>query len=163
MALGAATFTDLGGAVSDLFGSFADQYKAQGDRIEAANYRQAAAFADQNVIYTQWSTNIKEAQQDREITKTLGETTADVAGAGFAASGSSLDILRDSASQGALTKAVLGEQGLITEAGYQEQAASYRNMADAADMAAKAEDQAATGSLISGGIKALAGVATLFV
>jgi hypothetical protein len=162
MALSQSTFSDFGGAVSDLFGGFADQYKAAGDRIEAANYRLAAQFADKNVVYTQWSTSIKEFQQDRENAKSLGETTADVAGAGFAASGSALDILRDSAAQGALTKAVLGEQGLITEEGYKEQAQSYRNMADAADMAAKAEDQAATGSFIAGGIKAIASVATLF-
>jgi hypothetical protein len=162
MALGASTFSDLGGAVSDLFGGFADQYKAAGDRIEAANYRLAAQFADKNVVYTQWATDIKQHQEDRDTTKALGETVADVAGAGFAASGSALDILRDSAAQGALTRAVLGEQGLITEEGYKEQANSYRNMADAADMAAKAEDTAAEGSFISSGVKALAGVATLF-
>ncbi len=44
-----------------------------------------------------------------------------MAGAGLGESGSALDILRDSASQGALTKATLGQQGLINEAGYQEQ------------------------------------------
>jgi hypothetical protein len=151
----------IGGGVSDLFGAYADQYKAKGDEIEASNYRLAASFADQNVIFTQWSTAIKQAQETRDITKSLGETAADTAGAGFAASGSSLDLLRDSASQGALTKAVLGEQGLITEAGYQEQAQSYRNMADAADMAAKAEKTAAIGSDITGGIKIAAGLISM--
>jgi hypothetical protein len=42
---------------------------------------------------------------------------AQVAGDGFAASGSALDILRSSAAQGAIAKAVTGYQGLITEAG----------------------------------------------
>jgi hypothetical protein len=156
-----ATFSDVGTGVSDIFGGFADQTKAQGDRLEASNYRLAAQFADQNAVYTQWSTDIKEAQQTREITKSMGQTAADVAGAGFAAAGSALDILRESASQGALTKAVLNEQGLITQAGYKEQAASYNNMAQAADMAAHAEEQAATGSFIAGGIKTAAAIATL--
>jgi hypothetical protein len=45
--------------------------------------------------------------------------------------GSALDILRESASQGALTRAVTGEQGLSQEEGFHQQAASYRNMAAA--------------------------------
>jgi hypothetical protein len=57
-------------------------------------------------------------------------------------------------------KAVAGEQGLITEAYYKEQAASYANIA-AAGMAADAEDKAATGDTITGIIKGVAGVATL--
>jgi hypothetical protein len=58
-------------------------------------------------------------------------------------------------------KAVAGEQGLITEAYYKEQAASYANIAAAAGMAADAEDKAATGDTITGIIKGVAGVATL--
>jgi len=161
MALGQTTFSDLGGAVSDLFGGFGDKAKAAGYRIEAANYRLAAQYADKNAVYTEWSTRIKEFQQDRENAKSLGQTTADLAGAGFAESGSGIDILRESAAQGAMTKAVLQEQGLITEEGYRVQAQSYRNMAAAADMAAKAEEDAATGSFISGGIKLAAAAFTL--
>jgi hypothetical protein len=163
MALSNATFSDLGGAVSDLFAVKGYGYKKAGDLAEQKNYQLAAQFSDQNAVFTEWSTNIKEAQASREISKSLGETRADVAGAGFAESGSAIDILRDSASQGALTKAVLSEQGLITEAGYKEQAQSYRTMADAAGMAAKAEDTAATGAEISAGIKGVAAVASLFL
>jgi hypothetical protein len=152
--------SSIGGGVSDLFSGESDRAKAAGARYEEANYRLAAQFADQNAVFTQWSTDIKEAQASREITKSLGETAADVAGAGFAASGSALDILRESASQGALTKAVLSEQGLITQAGYKEQAASYNNMAQAADMAAHAEEKAATVADITGGIKIAAGIAS---
>ncbi len=57
-----------------------------------------------------------------------------------------------------MTKAVLGEQGLITEAGYQEQADSYRKMASAADIAIQVDKLAATGSFIAGGISAAAAV-----
>jgi hypothetical protein len=56
-----------------------------------------------------------------------------------------VDLLPDSAAQGALTKAVLGQQGLIEEAGYEEQAKSYALMAQASRMSADAEDKAATG------------------
>ena len=98
----------------------------------------------------------------RETMNTLGGQQADVAGAGFAASGSALDLLRDSASQGALTHAVLGQQGLITEAGYNEQAASYKIMQGAANDAGNAENNAATAAEITGGIKMIAGLASVF-
>jgi hypothetical protein len=91
----------------------------------------------------------------------MGQTTADTAGAGFATSGSSMDMLRESAQQGALTKAVIGEQGLIQEAGYKEQAQSYDTMASAATMAAGAEKTAATGDFIGGGMQAAAAIALL--
>ena len=49
-------------------------------------------------------------------------------------------MLRSSASQGALTRAVLGQQGLVTEAGYQEQAQSCQSMASAARAIAAGEE-----------------------
>ena len=162
MAFGNATFTDAGGAASDLFAGIGDKAKAQGDFAEASNYTLASNLATTNANFTQTSTAIKEAQQQRETTMTLGGQQADVAGAGFAESGSSLDLLRDSASQGALSHAVLGQQGLITEAGYQEQAQSYQTMATAATAAGNAENQAATFADITGAIKGVAAVASIF-
>jgi hypothetical protein len=58
--------------------------------------------------------------------------------------------MRDSASQGALVKAVGAEQGLITEEGYKVQAESYKNMGEAARIAADAEDDAADGFVCRG-------------
>jgi hypothetical protein len=116
----------------------------------------------QNEKFTETSTAIKEAQQQREMLGTLGGVHADVAGAGFAESGSALDIMRDSAAQGALTHAVLGQQGLIQEAGYKEQAQSYTNMEQAATQAGNAENQAATFADITGVIKGAAAVASIF-
>jgi hypothetical protein len=55
---------------------------------------------------------------DRQIYQTIGGQQAGTAGAGLAASGSPLDLLADSAGQGAFAKDVLAKQGLITEAGY---------------------------------------------
>jgi hypothetical protein len=152
------TFSDFGAATSDIFAGFAAGDKIKGDELEQQNYTQAAAFATQNEQFTAMSTGIKEAQQNREITQSIGRTQAQVAGAGFAESGSALDILRSSAQQGSIAKAVTSEQGQIAEAGYAEQAQSYTNMATAAGDAASAEKTAQTGDFVAGGISAVAGM-----
>lgn len=158
MALGASTFTAAGSAVNDLFGYFGEKAKAAGARSEASEYDLAAGLARQNSAFTKTSTEIKIEQEQRNIDKTIGTQQAGVSAGGFEQSGSALDILRDSARQGALTKAVLEQQGQITEAGYDEQAKSYDIMSSAATDAAKAYDFAAIGKLITGGLN-LAGAA----
>jgi hypothetical protein len=109
-----ATVSDAGGAVSDLFAAQGDLDKKQGDLIEQGMYQSDASLATQNAQFTQQSTAIKVAQQSRANFQSQSETEANVAGAGFANSGSSLDILANNASQGALTQQVLQQQGLIT-------------------------------------------------
>lgn len=161
MALGSGTFSAAGGAVDSLFSGFGHKAKAEGDLFEAKNYDLAAKLADQNALFTQQSTEIKEAQAQRSIYQTMGRTEADVAGAGLSASGSALDVMRDAASQGSLVKSVTSLQGQITEAGYKEQSQSYSNMAEAARAAADAENSAALGSYISAGIKGISALATL--
>jgi hypothetical protein len=155
------TFGDIAGGVSDLFAAQGDQAKQQNDYLEGQQYGEAADLATQNEQFTVTSTNIKEAQQAREATAAIGGVQADAAGAGFAQSGSALDILRDSASQSALSHAVIGQQGLITEAGYNEQAQADKLMQEAANNAGNAEGNASTFADITGGIKAIAGIATL--
>jgi hypothetical protein len=110
--------------ISDVFAGFGMEAKQQGDLLEQQNYLQAEKFANTEAEFTKQSTAIQEMQQSREISKSLGQTTADVAGAGFATSGSAIDLLRESAAQGAITKQVTQQQGNITEQGYREQAAS---------------------------------------
>jgi hypothetical protein len=144
MAFGSSTVTDIGGGVSDLFQASADKSKAQYDLAEGQEYTLASDLATQNAQFTQASTSIKETQINREETKALGTTTANQAGAGL--SGSGLDILRETASSGSIAKAAANQQGLITEAGYNEQAQSYNLMASAADQAASAEETAAKGA-----------------
>jgi len=162
MAFGTGTINSIGGAVESLFAASAHETKAKGLRIEAQNYDLASGYATKNAEFTETSTAIKQAQLDRDIFKTLGGISGDVAGAGFAASGSALDLLRDSAAQGALTKAVGAQQGLITEEGYRVQAETYTNMGKAALMAAEAEDNAALGSNISAAFKGASAVASIF-
>lgn len=171
MALSNSTFSNLGGAVSDLFAGLgasakgklqADglrltaagtrisaqstrlsaeslRTKARGDIAEADNYDLAAGLAQKNQEYTATSTRIQQAQLDRSVTQTLGGQRASVAAAGFANSGSALDLMRDSASQGALARGVLGQQGAITEAGFAEQAKSFQTMSAAGRATAASE------------------------
>lgn len=162
MAFGASTFSNIGGAVGDLFAADAHRSKAEGFRIESQNYDLASSLALQNEDFTRQSTDVKLTQLDRSIFRTIGGQQADVAGAGFSAGGSGLDLLRDSASQGALTKAVAGQQGLITEEGYKVQSQSFTNMSKAALVAADAEENAAKGSGITAALKGVAAIATLF-
>lgn len=183
MALSDKTFGYAGGAVSDLFGAFGAEkssglqaeglrLKAQGDLAEAGQYDLASTLANQNEKYTEASTAIQEAQQQRNTTMQVGGQQNAIAGGGLAASGSGLDILADSARQGALAQATLGQQGLITEAGYKEQADSYTLMANTARMTAAGEDDianktedagtfAAFGDVAGGLLKGAAAVATL--
>lgn len=154
-------FGSLGAGVSDLFAGLGAESKAAGDYAEAAEYNLAADWANKEAEYTKNSTAIQEMQESREISKSLGQTTADVAGAGFATSGSAMDLLRDSAQQGALQKQVTQVQGNITMQGYEEQAKSDEMMANAAVMAGNAEGKAATGDFIGAGIQAVAGIASM--
>lgn len=162
MAFGPGTINSLGGVASDLFAADAHRTKAKGLRLEAGNYDLASGYAEKNEKFTELSTSIKQTQTDRDIYKSLGGISADVAGAGFAASGSAIDIMRDSAAQGALVKAVGAEQGLITEEGYDVQAKTYATMGDAARLAASAEDKAADNAGITAAIKGVAAVASFF-
>lgn len=199
MALSSSTFSDIGGAASDLFAGFGAEaqgdlkakglnieaeglrLKAKGDLAEASEYDLASGLATQNSAYTRTSTAIQQMQQQRQNTLQIGQQRAQIAGAGFAASGSALDILADSARQGALATAVLGQQGLITEAGYQEQAQSYNLMASTARTTAAGEnqiagetdqlametkqaaDEQAKGDFIGAAVKGVAGIASLFI
>jgi hypothetical protein len=159
--LGASTFDAAGGAVKDLFAGNAANIKAKGNLLQAQQYDLAAELALKNKQFAETSTAIKEQQTQRQIETVVGQQQADVAAGGFASSGSALDLLRDSMSQGALTKAVAGQQGLIEEAGYQEQADSYKIMAQSARLAAEAEKTSGLGSYISAGFKAVTAIASL--
>jgi len=163
MAFGIGTISSIGSAASDLFSIGAHRTKAEGLRLEAGNYDAAAGFADENAEFTRVSTAIKQYQLDRNISQTIGGQAADVAGAGFAASGSALDLMRDSAREGELAKAVGAQQGLITEEGYKVQGQTYRNMGAAARLAAQSEDDAGDFAKFTAGIHAASAIASFFI
>lgn len=146
MAIGSSTASSIGGAVSDIFAASALRAKARGARMEAKEYDLARNLSLENAQFAETSTAIKEHQLQRSIEATVGQQQADIAANGFAASGTAIDLLRDSVAQGALTKAVAQHQGIIEEDAYKEQAASYALMSEAAQEAARASDKAATGA-----------------
>ncbi len=162
MAFGSGTINSLGSAAQSLFSADAHRTKAAGLRIEGENYDLAGEYAKKNAAFTETSTAIKQSQLDRSLYQTIGGQQADVAGAGFASSGSALDLMRDSAAQGALMKAVGAQQGLITEEGYQVQAKTYANMGEAARMAAQSEEDAADRAPWMAAIHGAAAVASIF-
>lgn len=162
MAFGSGTVNSFAGAAGDLFNAEAHRYKARGAQFEKENYDAAAEMADRNAGYTRWTTEVKEQQSERATFQGLGRVQSDVAGAGLKMSGSALDLLSESAANGVLAKEVLGTQGEITEEGYRVQAQSYRNMSDAANVAIEAENNAATGSTITAGLRGVAAVTSLF-
>jgi hypothetical protein len=162
LTLSSTAFTDLGGAASDLFAAEGTQYKIEGLQFEEQNYQAASQLALQNEQFTKTSTAIQQGQQERELYMGLGRTSAAVANAGLANSGSALDLLRESAQQGATTTAAIGQQGLITEAGYQEQSEAYANMASATQAAIKGEQESEIGNFAGGALKLAGAVASLF-
>lgn len=163
MALGTNTISNVGGAVQDLFNADAYKYKAQGAEFEKENYDLAAGLADQNAGYTEWTTGVKALMAERTTQQALGSGEAAIGNSGLKASGSSLDLLHESAANGQFAKEQAITQGNITEAGYQEQAQSYRNMSQAAQVAIDADNEAATGATISSAFKGAAAIASLFI
>jgi hypothetical protein len=113
--------------------------KAAGDVAEGQEYDLAAAFARKNEDYVNESAAIQSFQLDREIASSRGTAEATAGGAGLKESGSVVDILADSAAQGALAHTVLEKQAAISVAGYEEQAQSYDVMSATAKMAATGE------------------------
>lgn len=154
-------FDYAGGAVQDLFSSEGSKISAGGSRRAAAGYRRAGELATENLDYLGQSTNLKLLQADRSIYQTISSAEATISGNGLKASGSALDILRDSASQGELTKNIIGLQGNIDANAMKQQIASFGAQADQYDAAAEAADNASTGSMISGAIKGAAAIAQI--
>ncbi len=140
--------TDLGAAFSELGGGIGDLFSASGDKKAAKGYYQAAGYALKNVDLVKQSTALQETQAQREIYKVLGGQQADIAGAGLAASGSALDIIRSSAQQGALTKQLINYQGQITENGYEAEAASYIAQGQSLKAAAKGKTASGIGHIV---------------
>lgn len=131
--------------------SQADILQGQGDILEGQVYGQAASLAQLNAQYTERSTAIQESQAQRQLYMSLGSQAAAAGGSGSSGGGSAAAIMRNSAQQGALNAAVIQQQGLITEAGYQEQANAFQLQQQAAGVAAQAQQVAATGETQAAG------------
>jgi hypothetical protein len=162
----------------------ADILQGQGDILEGQTYGLASTLAQTNAAYTAQSTAIQESQAQRQLYMTLGTAAAAAGGSGSSGGGSAADIIRNSAQQGALNQSVIAQQGLITEAGYTEQANAYSIQQQAAGVAAQAQQasaegeteaagdyqkeadlfgESATGDFFSAALSGVAGVAQLFM
>lgn len=101
---------DFFGAAGDLvsgIGSFmGSNAAAKGAKDAAKSYANAARLS-------MASTSIKQAMVDRDVYKTIGGMSAAASGNGLHVSGSVTDLIRDSARQGAIAKAIVGLQGDI--------------------------------------------------
>lgn len=142
-------FNSAGLAVQDIFNARGSRIMAQGYRDSAASYSAAAKFAKENADITRESTKLQTESADRAIYKTIGGQAADVAGAGFASSGSALDILADSEAQGKLTLDLIAKQGEINVNGYEMQAKMYRGQAAMATAQAASAENASNASGIA--------------
>lgn len=142
--VGGMNFGMAGNAVSDIF-------QGLGDASEAKSYAAAATLATQNDEFEQQSVKVQQSQASRQVFQTIGAQKAGVAATGFNESGSALSLLANSASQAALSHQMIGQQGLITEAGYAEQAKAYTDMKEAANTAEN-------GSFLGGALNAVGSI-----
>lgn len=147
MPISSQDFGDIGGAVSSIFGGI-------GELASAKGYKQAADIAHMNEGIAEQSTKIQEQQAGRKIYQALGGQRSDIAGAGLAASGSALDVIRSSAEQGSLTKQLIQNQGTITALGYEQESNSYSAMASAAKASG-------SGGILGGIVKGIGAVASI--
>ncbi len=145
-----AGFNSAGMAVQSIFGAKASKAMAAGYRQSAAGYLDAAGYARENAELTRQSTQLQLESSDRQIYKTIGGQQSDVAGSGFKASGTALDLLADSTAQGELTMDLIQKQGDINLRGYLAQEAMYKGQAALAMSQAEGAEASASGSMISG-------------
>lgn len=136
---------NVAGAANDLFnagGSIASGFTgAAASRAAATAYTNAAQF-------TKEQTAMKTEQATREIYQVQSQAKAAAGGNGFMLSGSAGDIVRSNAQQGALTQAVIAQQGAAQESSYLQQA--------------KEAKAAASGQTAGGILGALGAVASIF-
>lgn len=145
----------LSGGLSDIGGGIGDLFASQGDSQSAGSYDKAAAGEEVNARIAAASTRIKETALQRSIYSTEGAQSAAVTGSGFKMSGTAMDLVRDTAQQGALATSILTAQGAIDVNDYKLKADAYRAQAQQARTAAK-------GAGITGLISIGVGILSMF-
>lgn len=146
---------DISGGFSFIGSGIGDLFAAGGYSMQAESYDVAARMYETSGKIAQASGNIQQAAATRDIYKVIGGQRADVAGAGFAQSGSAEWLLADSARQGAITQSLIENQTAIDVYGYKTQAFS------AHAQAAQAR-QAASASIFSGILNIGLGLLSIF-
>lgn len=151
----------IGGAVGDLYTQNAYYQAAQGYTQAGNMENQAAGLFDQNAAIYKASGGIQLAQARRQLYQSESKTTAEAGGAGVGAGGSMGDVLRGSASQGALQQALIGTQTEINVNTAQEQAIGARASAEA--MYSESSQATAMGNAAGAqsGFNMLSGIASI--
>jgi hypothetical protein len=125
---------------------FGLQATGYGKEIDA--YNTAAGISAENAALAVMSGNVTKAQEQRNITQTLGTQRAQIAGAGFSGdSGTALALYRDSVGQGNLQLAMTDLQTNINQGSYLEAAQASKAMAEAVGVAKTGAETAQTNAL----------------
>lgn len=123
--------------------SIQEQYQAQasditagGDTAEANLYGEASSIAALNSLEALSASDIQQAQTQLQVGRTIGSQQAGIASAGFANSGTALDLFRSSKQQGLLDLQLDQVNGQLASNGYLAQEASANAEKEAATAAA---------------------------
>jgi hypothetical protein len=136
----------------DAANAAASDIQAAGYLQETAAYNTVGGIASNNAVVAGVAGDIKNLQQQRAVRQTIGSQRADIASAGFTNAGSSIDIFRDSVSQGALTHQLNMVQTTQTQGGYLEEGAAAQAEAAGATMASNAATTLAAQQRASGAL-----------
>jgi hypothetical protein len=122
-----------------------------GGLAEAGAYTAAGKVAQQNAVLALAGTQVEQYQAGLEAQQTIGSQRAAVAGAGFADSGTALDLLSMSTRQASIQQQLIGTQGNLTAGGFLEEQAASGAEVDAALTAATAAGTASTTATAAAG------------
>jgi hypothetical protein len=143
---------DYGSAFSGAADLLSGVSQLQAGNASAKASQGNAATARANAQLTANSTNLRVMQQQRKAYQVLGGQRADIAGAGLAASGSALDVIRSSAQQASTDKSLIQMQGQIDVNALNGQAQAY-------DAEAAAAKKKGSGGFFGSILKAVGGIA----
>lgn len=144
---GGFDFGALGGVVKGFGGLITGEMDADAAKEQAKAFHEAALQGREIAELEGEATTLEQYQEQRKLTKSLGEISAAQAANGFAEGGSGLYILADSARQGAVTQGKTGLQGAIE----QDAAIMAANKSDAEAAAARASaKKSEAGGIMSG-------------
>ena len=152
----------FGSAVSQLFGAEGAGAVQQGDLAAAAGYEKAMKIAFTNAHLSTISGNILNAQLGRKINMATGKVESQVAASGFTQGGSAGDVLRMSAMEGGLAKAVQSVNNELKTNSYRQQGEAFAAQAAQMQGAAAQAGAAKGGGMFGAAFSAVGGLFSLF-
>ena len=157
LGLQATATTDEATAAAKTADATAATTSAAGYTKEGEAYQTSADIAAQNAVVAQVAGNVINLQEQRKMRTTEGEQQSQVAASGFAASGSSLDVIRSSLQQGYLTQQLNTLAATETAGGYLEEQSAALAQKAAAKVAADAATSLAASDTLAAATATKAG------